>query len=652
MKKIILLVVFLISLQSHATKRALIIAVGDYPENSGWGSISSVNDVPLIKNSLLINGFLEQDITILLDAKANKQGILDALEQLQSKIVKGDIIVIHYSGHGQQIFDDNGDEIDNKDEAIVPYDAFARYSDTYKGGNHLRDDTIGNIITNFRNKLGKSGQLLVLLDSCHSGSATRGAKARGGQGTFAPVGWSEKTSEKTNGSAMLEKTIIDKDAAPFVMITGASAEELNYEYEGFGSLSFAFSKAMTDLGTDFSYRQLFSKITTNMNVISPKQTPTIEGDMDYKLFKGEYLAQQKYYEINTISKPDIIQINAGKLNGLFDKTTVIIMPAGSSKVDASKIIAKGSITNAKFNSATIKLDKKLEDTNQKKYWVFVDQLSYGDIVLKVYLDSKVTEATIKEGVSSFLTKNNIGKVVDDIQKSDVIVSKTASDYVLNSSHGISPIDQFTCSRGPNDLDLITQKLFNYAQGQYLKNLSLKNLDFEFEFKLLPIDYNSETNTAGELKSENSSYNSCGIFEVNTTDSHVVLQVTNKSQKTLYFSIIEINSKGEISSFLPNDKCELNDSERKLEPGKTMIFKDCVYTFGPPFERLILKGFATSSPINFQPTVQTRGEGTRAGNNPLENFVKQTYSQSRGSEGNSVSNEVDGYSTEFVYEIKK
>lgn len=652
MKKIILLVVLLISIPSQATKRALIIAVGDYPENSGWGAISSVNDVPLIKNSLLINGFLEQDIMILLDAKATKQGILDALEQLQSKIVKGDIVVIHYSGHGQQIFDDNGDEIDNKDEALVPYDAFVRYSATYKGENHLRDDTIGTIVTNFRNKLGKSGQLLVLLDSCHSGSATRGAKTRGGQGTFAPDGWSSKTNEKTTGSAMLEKTTIDKEAAPFVLITGASADELNYEYEDFGSLSFAFSKAMTDLGTDFSYRQLFSKITTNMNVISPKQNPTIEGDMDYKLFKGEYLAQQTYYEISTISKPDSIQINAGKLSGLFDKTTVFIMPAGTSKVDASKIIARGTITNAKFNSATIKLDKNLEDNNQKKYWVFVDQLSYGDIVLKVYLDSTVNEATMKEGVSSYLTKNNIGKVVEDIQISDVIISKTASDYVLNSSHGTIPIDQFSSSRGSNDLDLITQKLFNYAQGQYLKNLSLKNLDFEFEFKLLPIDYNSETNTIGKLKSENSLYNSCGIFEVNTTDSQVLLQVTNKSQKSIYFSIIEINSKGEISPFMPNDKCKLTDSERKIEPGKTMIFEDCVYIFGPPFERLILKGFATSSPINFQPTVQTRGEGTKASNNPLENFVKQTYSQSRGSEGNTVSTEVDGYSTEFVYEIVK
>jgi hypothetical protein len=650
MKKIILLLVVLVSFQIQAKKRALIIAVGDYPANSGWGTISSVNDVPLIKNSLLMNGFLDEDIVILMDENATKQGILDALAKLQSKIVKGDIIVIHYSGHGQQIFDDNGDEIDNKDEAIVPYDAFVRYSDTYKGENHLRDDDIGNIVTNFRNKLGKTGQLLVLLDSCHSGTATRGAKTRGGQATFAPVGWNEKASEKTNGSAMFEKATVDKDAAPFVMITGASADELNYEYQDFGSLSYAFSKAMTDLGTDFSYRQLFSKITANMNVISPKQTPTIEGDMDYKLFKGEYVAQQTYYEINKITKPDILQINAGKLNGLFDKTTVFILPAGTSKVDISKIIATGTITNAKFNSATIKLDKSLEDTNQKKYWVFVDKLSYGDIVLKVYLDPSVKDVTIKDGVTSFLTKNHVGEVVGDIQNSDLVVSKTASEYVLNSSHGNSTIDQFTCSRGSGDLDLITQKLFNYAQGQYLKNLSLKNHDYEFEFKLLPIEYNSESNTAGELKPENSLYSPCGIFEVNTKDSYVVLQVTNKSLKPLYFSIIEINSKGEISPFMPNDKCTLNDSERKLEAGKTMIFKDCVYTFGPPYERLVLKGFATSTPINFQPTVQSRGEGSRGSNNPLENFVKQSYTQSRGSEGNNASNEVDGYSTEFVYEI--
>ncbi|WP_264529261.1 caspase family protein [Flavobacterium sp. N502540] len=653
MKNNILLLILVLSLQLQAKKLALIIAVGTYPIESGWGNISSLNDILLIKNSLLQNGFLEENITIITDEKASKKGILDAVAKLQANVKKGDIVVLHYSGHGQQIFDDNGDEIDDKDEAIIPYDAFADYSDSYKGEKHLRDDELARIITNFRNKLGKAGQLLVLLDSCHSGSATRGEKTRGGYPTFAPLDWKPKTSEKTKGSAMFEKMAIDEDNSPFIMITGASADELNYEYQGFGSLSYAFSKAMADLGTDFSYRQLFCKIAANMNVITPKQTPTIEGDIDYKLFKGDYLVQQSYYEISKFSKPDLLQLNAGKLNGLFDKTTVFVLPAGTLKVDKSKVITSGTITNANFNTAIIKLDKSLPDSNPKKYWIFVDQFGYGDITLQVYIEPSDIESSIKDGVNCFLIKNNLGEVVEDSQRCDIIISGGKSEYILKSAHGEIIIDHFTTTSEADDLEIINEKLFNYAQGKYLKDLSLKNYNYQFEFKLIPVEYNADNNRAGELKPENSFYDESGIFKVNTTDNFVVLQVTNKSEIPIYFSIIEINSKGEISSFMPNTNCELNNNERRLDPGKTMLFKDCVYSFSPPFERLVLKGFATSTPINFQPTVQTKGRGTRRNNaNPLENFIQKSYTHGRGADGNSSSEEIDGYSAEFVYEIVK
>src|SRR5690606_35792219 len=115
----------------------------------------------LIKNALLNQGFKDENITTLIDAQATKNGIVDAITTLQNKIKKGDIVVFHYSGHGQQIFDDNGDEVDGLDEALVPYDAFVKYTHNYKGQNHLRDDELGNIIANFRNKLGKQGQLLL-----------------------------------------------------------------------------------------------------------------------------------------------------------------------------------------------------------------------------------------------------------------------------------------------------------------------------------------------------------------------------------------------------------------------------------------------------------------------------------------------------------
>ena len=41
----------------QAEKYALIIAVGDYPKKTGWSTISSVNDVPLIEQTLLKQNF-------------------------------------------------------------------------------------------------------------------------------------------------------------------------------------------------------------------------------------------------------------------------------------------------------------------------------------------------------------------------------------------------------------------------------------------------------------------------------------------------------------------------------------------------------------------------------------------------------------------
>ena len=103
---LVLLVLFIFSSNVFAKKHALIIAIGDYPANSGWGTISSVNDVPLIKQTLLTQGFNEENITVLINERATYQNIIEALKTLQSKIAPGDIIVVHYSGHGQQIADD------------------------------------------------------------------------------------------------------------------------------------------------------------------------------------------------------------------------------------------------------------------------------------------------------------------------------------------------------------------------------------------------------------------------------------------------------------------------------------------------------------------------------------------------------------------
>ena len=507
MKKfyILLLLIFAVSFaysqETTTTKHALIIAIGDYPRSTGWGAISSANDVPLIKETLERQGFNPENITTLVDREATKKGILNAFKELQeTKIKEGDVVVIHYSGHGQPIFDSSEDgtldEADDKDEALVPVDAMASYAYNYKGENHIRDDELAKITTNLRNTLGKNGQLLLLLDSCHSGSSARGGKARGTKNVFAPEGWEPSKNAKVQGSDMFDDVKVSENAAPYVLISGASADELNYEHpEGYGALSYAFSEAMNDLGSDFSYRQLFDVIASKMNTFSPNQNPGIEGNQDIKLFKNEYVKQEEYFKIKNILTSNAVKIQAGKLQGIFKGTTVFLMPVGETQLDTTKIIAKGKIVLAKFNESNILLNSDLKSKNEKDYVVFIDKKSFGEISLNISFDESLENKKVKNEITKFLEETKLGKVVDSLE-SDVIITEKNNQFNVYTTNGFSAIEE---NVKIDNLKFLKKTLSTYAHGSYMKKLNFNNKKYEFTFRALPVKLNilTEENEIGK-----------------------------------------------------------------------------------------------------------------------------------------------------------
>lgn len=80
---------------------------------------------------------------------------------------------IHFSGHGQQITDLDGDEHDGFDEAWIPYDALQEPTPDYHGERHITDDQLNKWLHQLRTKVGKTGAIIVVSDACHSGTATR-----------------------------------------------------------------------------------------------------------------------------------------------------------------------------------------------------------------------------------------------------------------------------------------------------------------------------------------------------------------------------------------------------------------------------------------------------------------------------------------------
>ena len=165
-------ILLLLSLSVTAqTKRALVIGLGEQ-QDKAWNKINGDKDVPLVQGMLKSAGF--KSVTTLVNRQATKTGIIGAFRKMTTSCKQGDVVYIHYSGHGQQMTDVHNDEKDGLDECWIPYDAYRKASRTYYGEKHLTDDELNVYLNAIRNKIGAKGKLLVVIDACHSGDGTRG----------------------------------------------------------------------------------------------------------------------------------------------------------------------------------------------------------------------------------------------------------------------------------------------------------------------------------------------------------------------------------------------------------------------------------------------------------------------------------------------
>jgi hypothetical protein len=169
------LLLFLWSASWAGTQRALLIGISNY--QSGLPPLAgSRNDVLLIRELLAQKyGFDRANIRIMIDEEATRAGIFAAVRELSEVAAPDDIVLIHYSGHGSQAPDTNGDEPDGKDETILPYDS------RMPGIPDITDDDLNALIGSFR-----SESVIVVLDSCHSGTGTRSGPSQVAQRWVAP----------------------------------------------------------------------------------------------------------------------------------------------------------------------------------------------------------------------------------------------------------------------------------------------------------------------------------------------------------------------------------------------------------------------------------------------------------------------------------
>ena len=273
MKKSLFYALLFCVLPLCATRRALVIGIGDYPEASGWAKINGDKDIPLVKQMLHTNGFSDGNIAVLKNEQATYKAICNAFEKLIQESETDDIVYIHFSGHGQQITDLNGDEPTGMDEAWIPYDAkFCYKKGDYEGDKHLVDDQLNEFLSRIRRKIGEDGKIVVVADACHSG---------GGTAAFATQDTTQYIKRGAGDAFVIPDSKIQYDPRKsnnidWVFISACKSYQCNYEYKGNGSLTYCILQ-VADIMTELSYTQLQSELKRHINKIIPyPQTPQVE----------------------------------------------------------------------------------------------------------------------------------------------------------------------------------------------------------------------------------------------------------------------------------------------------------------------------------------------------------------------------------------
>lgn len=619
------------------SKRALIVAIGKYDmAKTGWSVINVDNDIVLIRETLVKQNFPPANIAVLKHEAATRNAIIKSLDNLIEQSGPGDAVVIHFSSHGQQLEDEGDDEIDKLDEAIVPYGAVYTRNpvefDKHKGG-YFRDDEFGEKVTLLRNKLGKDGDLLVLLDACHSGTGTRGpgtAVVRGSKAPMVSKNFNENSLEiKDKAGVFKESTRVklNEDAATYIVLSGAQAQELNWETydenrKPTGSLSYAFSKALATLDSKTSYRSLFAAIENIMREKSPKQKPVIEGDgTERELFGGNYVKQKPYFTIlQEQSNKEKIEINGGAVSGITVNSVVSFYPAGTIDPSGKEPLMKGTVTSTKNFTSTVKLEKPDMELFKKNPWAFISELSYGNKKIKLKVNNTIPGAETKaqqafRGFQLVELNSNADLYLDTFQTTDKWIYKYA-----NSG---KPFGEESFSL--NDTAAMKETLRRFDRFQYLQNLKFNEEGLSAKVELVFLDANKNIDSA-----KIASRTTLTGLELKEGDE-VFLKIKNTGNKRFYINIVDIQPDGKINPMLPNKYLKDKDNypapirpeDCMVEKGDSLLLKNLSIKIFPPYGEETLKVFLSGEKLDLEDilTDDKNDNASRGKGGVLNNMAK-------------------------------
>jgi len=632
-------------------KRALIIAISDYgppprhPETGeelrGYRTLNAKNDVPLVRSALEHQGFDPADIRVIQDEEADVEGIRSELRDLVRATDNGDVVVVHYSGHGHRITNDNpqdDDEVDGYDEVLVPYGAPDDFYEGYDGSLHFRDDEVGAFVLELRRKVGRDGNVTLLIDACHSGTATRGSSDLPARGSATPLGPPARSSgpvdETSNGTGMEEAAGVrtrgggEEELGSYVVFSAASQRQVAFEtfdVDGktkVGSLSYAIARTLPELAPGTTYRALFAGLT---QALSGKvtQTPQMEGTVDAQVFSNRLTQQFPYIVVDSIDD-DGVFLDGGTLLGLNAGTRLTVYPLGTPRPGEASELARLRVVEATSLRAVAEVEEGGLSADRVGAWAFVTQRTYGDLALRVRIDPALPQRD-RDGLSERLTETGIIEIVDE-----------SADVFIQDRDGLPEARTV-----PEELSIaigaarVVAGVEDYARNRYLRRLSFDTEDIDVVFELSPVDL--EEDRLGRVRCADPVWDpgvhgprdlGGGQWSLAEGDTYR-LRARNLGRRRAFIAVLDLEPKGPITVLRPAE----DEAPSSYELERDAVMDLGCYQIGDAAGVEVLKLFATREPQDFRAMFETRGTRGASGDDltALEAVVASTYSSTRSSQ---------------------
>jgi metacaspase-1 len=269
-------------------KKAVLIGVNRY-RMPGADLRGCVNDVKNMRTLLTSRyGFKAADISVLTDFAATKKAIETAIRSLIRGARSGDVVLVHFSGHGSNVPDNDGDEADKRDEILCPSDL-----DWKKP---LRDDWLRSTFDSLRTGV----SLTVITDCCHSGTITRAVQPPDARimERYLPSPWdlvaeesdralrgtTRATVRKSSQTARKKKDVVAVVEMPEMLITGCRDKQtaadawIKGSYNG--ALTYYLVESLSKAKRTLSYREVHDLTSSMLKRGGYEQVPQLEGRRD------------------------------------------------------------------------------------------------------------------------------------------------------------------------------------------------------------------------------------------------------------------------------------------------------------------------------------------------------------------------------------